>query len=63
MLRGFDWYGDPSPWRAAGEGGDGGPSMPALLAFLNTSKYPASLQVLLMTLGPTRRTDWWLRYL
>ena len=53
VLRGFDLYGDPSPWRATGAGGDGGPSMPALLSFLNTSKYPASLLFLLMTLGPT----------
>jgi uncharacterized membrane protein len=53
VLRGFNLYGDPNPWTAAGASEDGGPSMPALLSFLNTSKYPASLQFLLMTLGPT----------
>jgi len=46
VLRGFDLYGDPRPWGAA-------QGMPALLAFLNTTKYPASFLFLLMTLGPT----------
>ena len=45
VLRGFNWYGDPRPW--------GGGQFPALLGFLNTTKYPASLLFLLMTLGPT----------
>jgi uncharacterized membrane protein len=44
-LRFFELYGD-YPWRPTTE------RMPALLAFLNTSKYPASLLFLLMTLGP-----------
>jgi uncharacterized membrane protein len=46
VLRGFNLYGDPRPWGNR-------PPMPAVLAFLNTSKYPASLSFLLMTLGPT----------
>ncbi|MGH7428229.1 MAG: DUF1624 domain-containing protein, partial [Candidatus Methylomirabilaceae bacterium] len=46
VLRGFNLYGDPQPW-------NGSSPMPALLAFLNTSKYPASLLFLLMTLAPT----------
>jgi len=53
VLRGFNLYGDPRPWSAAAPGPDGGPPMPAWLAFLNTSKYPASFLFLLMTLGPT----------
>lgn len=54
LLRGFNLYGDPRPWSAggAGAGGQGGTSMPPLLSFLNTTKYPASLAFLLMTLGP-----------
>ncbi len=53
VLRGFNLYGDPRPWNAGGQGPNGPPPMPALLAFLNTNKYPASLLFLLMTLGPT----------
>jgi uncharacterized membrane protein len=44
LLRDINLYGDPRPW-AAGR-------MPLGLAFLNTTKYPASLSFLLMTLGP-----------
>ena len=53
LLRGFNLYGDPRPWSAAAQSPDGSPSMPALLSFLNATKYPASLAFLLMTLGPT----------
>ena len=52
VLRGFNLYGDPRPWHASAVGRNGAPPMPAFLAFLNTSKYPASLSFLLMTLGP-----------
>ena len=41
VLRGLNLYGDPRPW------GTGA------IDFLNTTKYPASLLFLLMTLGPT----------
>jgi uncharacterized membrane protein len=44
-LRALDVYGDPRHWQAPGPA-------PAVLRFINTSKYPASLQFLLMTLGP-----------
>jgi uncharacterized membrane protein len=53
MLRGFNLYGDPRPWTVSTGGANGSPPMPALLAFLNTNKYPASFSFLLMTLGPT----------
>ncbi|MGA2697536.1 MAG: heparan-alpha-glucosaminide N-acetyltransferase domain-containing protein [Terriglobales bacterium] len=52
VLRGFNLYGDPRPWHAAAQGRNGLPPMPAWLSFLNTTKYPASLCFLLMTLGP-----------
>ena len=42
LLRATGLHGDPRPWQP-GQGA---------LAFLNTNKYPASLQFLLMTLGP-----------
>lgn len=50
VLRGTNLYGDPSPWSATQP--PGSPAMPVLFSFLNTSKYPASLLFLLMTLGP-----------
>jgi uncharacterized membrane protein len=49
VLRALELYGD-RPWRpAAGEQA----WAPAWIMFLATTKYPASLQFLLMTLGPT----------
>jgi uncharacterized membrane protein len=45
-LRALDVYGDPRSWRS------GPAAFPVLLRFLGTSKYPASLLFLLMTLGP-----------
>ncbi len=52
VLRGFNLYGDLRPWSSVARP-NGPPPMPALLAFLNTNKYPASLLFLMMTLGPT----------
>jgi uncharacterized membrane protein len=46
VLRALNVYGDPRPWET------GGSLMQSVMAFLNTSKYPASLLFLLMTLGP-----------
>ena len=48
VLRALNGYGDPRPWsNDASEGW-----WPVVRSFLNTSKYPASLLFLLMTLGP-----------
>lgn len=44
VLRFFHLYGD-RPWQTPA-------GIPAWIPFLNTTKYPASLQFLLMTLGP-----------
>ncbi|MEO8029284.1 MAG: heparan-alpha-glucosaminide N-acetyltransferase domain-containing protein [Gemmatimonadota bacterium] len=52
VLRGWNLYGDPNPWHSPVPTTDGEPQRPALLSFLNTSKYPASFLFLLMTLGP-----------
>jgi uncharacterized membrane protein len=40
ILRATGIYGDPRPWESG------------VMQFINTAKYPASLQFLLMTLGP-----------
>lgn len=47
VLRALDSYGDPVPWAAQAD------ATFTLLSFLNTTKYPPSLQFLCMTLGPS----------
>jgi uncharacterized membrane protein len=46
VLRAARAYGDPSPWRSQATG------FHTVLSILNATKYPPSLQFLLMTLGP-----------
>lgn len=46
VLRGLNWYGDPSPWASQAD------SWRTFLSFLNVSKYPPSLMYMLMTQGP-----------
>lgn len=48
LLRSHNFYGDPRHAHAAGP-----MQMPYFMRFINTTKYPASLDFLLMTLGPT----------
>jgi uncharacterized membrane protein len=47
VLRSLNHYGDPSPWTGAGHG-----FIMQVADFLNVTKYPASLQFLLITIGP-----------
>ena len=47
VLRAIDVYGDPRHWHVTEP-----TQIPTFFRFINTSKYPASLQFLLMTLGP-----------
>jgi uncharacterized membrane protein len=47
VLRALDVYGDPHGWQVQSRG-----IIATVMSFLNTTKYPPSLQFLLMTLGP-----------
>src|SRR5438105_1420553 len=50
ILRTTDVYGDPRHWHATAQTQT---QIPTFFRYINATKYPASLQFLLMTLGPT----------
>lgn len=52
LVRAVDVYGDPAHWHSQKN------PLFTLLSFLNTTKYPPSLQFLLMTLGPAILLLW-----
>lgn len=54
VIRAIDRYGDPAPWSAQNS------PVFTVLAFLNCTKYPASLDFLLMTIGPALIALAWL---
>jgi len=53
LVRALDVYGDPAHWSKQRN------VVFTVLSFVNTTKYPPSLQFLLMTLGPALLALWW----